>query len=181
MERYRFHDDGAVFFTTFAVVDWLPVFLSEEACSIVVESLNYCHREKRLRTNAFVAMPTHMHGIFFDADFDARHLEKTLTDFRKFTGRRLADYCQGHMPACFADALRQAAGDDRERRFWQPTRHPEQLETEAFWRVKFDYLHENPCRKGLVRRAEHWRFSSASYWLAEGTLESEVILSAIEW
>jgi len=181
MERYRFHDDGAVLFTTFAVVDWLPVFVSEDACKIVADSLNFCHRAKCLRANAYVIMPTHMHGIFFDADFDVTRLEKTLTDFRKFTGRRLADYCQGHMPACFADALRQAAGDDRERRFWQPTRHPEQLETEAFWRAKFDYLHENPCRKGLVRRVDHWRFSSAAFWRSDGNECAEVVLSGIAW
>ena len=47
--------------------------------------------------------------------------------------------------------------------------------------MKFDYLHENPCRKGLVSRAEHWRFSSAAAWLSEGKSNEEVILSAIEW
>jgi len=181
MERYRFHSDGAVFFTTFAVVEWLPVFVSEDACKIVVDSLNFCRRSKGLRTNAYVIMPTHMHAIFFDAAFDAKRLEKTLVDLRKFTGRELADFCQRCMPACFTEALRRAAGDDRERRLWQPTKHPEQLETEAFWRVKFDYLHENPCRKGMVRCAEHWKFSSAGYWLSDGRVPSEVVLSAIEW
>ena len=88
MERYRFHSDGAVFFTTFAVVQWLPVFVSEDACKIVVDSLNFCHRSKGLRTNAYVIMPTHMHAIFFDAAFDAKRLEKTLVDLRKFTGRQ---------------------------------------------------------------------------------------------
>jgi len=55
------------------------------------------------------------------------------------------------------------------------------LENESFWRVKFDYLHENPCRKGLVSRAEDWRFSAAAAWLSEGGSNEEVILSAIEW
>ena len=31
-------------------------------------------------------------------------------------------------------------------------------ETEPFWRAKFDYLHANPVRKGLVQLPEHWRF-----------------------
>jgi len=181
MERYRFHSDGAVFFVTFAVVEWLPVFVSERACKIVTASLNFCHCQKGLRTNAYVIMPTHLHAIFFDKDFDAGRLENTLIDFRKFTGRQLVEYCQRQMPACFTDTLRQAAGEDREHRFWQPTRHPEQLEGESFWRVKFDYLHENPCRKGLVSRAEHWRFSSAAAWLSEGRSAAEMILSAIEW
>jgi putative transposase len=58
MERYRFHPDGAVFYVTFTVVEWLPIFVSQAACKIVVDSLNYCHRHKGLRTNAFVIMPT---------------------------------------------------------------------------------------------------------------------------
>ena len=31
MERYRFYSDGTLYFVTFSVVDWLPVFVSEKA------------------------------------------------------------------------------------------------------------------------------------------------------
>src|SRR5262249_23576836 len=150
MERYRFHADGSLFYVTFAVVDWLPVFVSEATCKIIADSLNYCHRHKGLRTNAYVIMPTHLHGIFFHESFQAAALEKVLTDFRKFTGRELANYCSAHLPPAFTEVLRSRAGEDRERRFWQPTRHPVQIETEGFWQAKLDYLHANPCRKGLV-------------------------------
>jgi hypothetical protein len=85
------------------------------------------------------------------------------------------------MPASFSRLFREKSGADRERRFWQDGMHPEQIETEPFWQTKFDYLHENPCRKGLVLRPEHWRFSSAGYWLSDGRTESEVPLSAVEW
>ncbi|MFT3878492.1 MAG: hypothetical protein QM703_02395 [Gemmatales bacterium] len=210
MERYRFHADGALFYVTFSVVDWLPIFVSEAACKIVTESLNFCHQQKGLRINAYVIMPTHMHAIVFHADAvvgsgdlrsggaagsgdprraqgdtclaqAAKSLEQVVTDFRKFTGRRLADFCSKHMPACFPEILKERAGDDRERRLWQPTRHPVQIETENFWQVKIDYLHHNPLRKGLVREAEHWRFSSASYWASGGKIENDVILSLVQW
>jgi hypothetical protein len=59
MERYRFHSEGVVYFVTFSVVEWLPVFVSERAFKIVTESLNFCHRKKGLRINAYVIMPTH--------------------------------------------------------------------------------------------------------------------------
>ncbi|HEV3238027.1 MAG TPA: hypothetical protein VGZ25_13645 [Gemmataceae bacterium] len=98
MERYRFHNDGALFYVTFTVVDWLPIFVSEAACKIVLESLNFCHRQKGLRINAYVIMPTHFHGIVYHESFQAKPLENTLTDFRKFTGRRLADYADQHCP-----------------------------------------------------------------------------------
>jgi hypothetical protein len=44
-----------------------------------------------------------------------------VTDFRKFTGRRLADFSAQHMPACFQSVLAERAGDERERRLWQPS------------------------------------------------------------
>jgi hypothetical protein len=98
-------------------------------------------------------MPTHFHAILFDERFDTKRLQASVADFRKFTGRNLIDRCRKHMPACFLDVFREAAGADRDHRFWQPTRHPEAIETERFWQQKFDYLHENPSRKGLVLRA----------------------------
>jgi hypothetical protein len=39
MEGYRFHSDGALFYVTFTIVNWLPVLVSEAACKIVTESL----------------------------------------------------------------------------------------------------------------------------------------------
>ncbi|MFI5460057.1 MAG: hypothetical protein ACHRXM_31955 [Isosphaerales bacterium] len=85
------------------------------------------------------------------------------------------------MPRCFDEVFVASFGGDRERRFWQATLPPETIETEAFYLQKLDYLHDNPRRKGLVTRAEHWRFSSASYWLSEGKVENDVILSQVEW
>ncbi|MGI9456598.1 MAG: hypothetical protein ACR2NU_08555 [Aeoliella sp.] len=126
-------------------------------------------------------MPTHFHAILFHESFDATALEAVVTDFRKFTGRQLCDFCDKRMPRCFGETFRSSAGDDRQRRYWQPTRHPVHIESESFYQTKVDYLHENPCRKGLVVRAGDWRFSSAKYWLSDGQLETEVPLNALEW
>ena len=81
MERYRIQSEAAVYFVTYSVVDWLPVFVSESACRIVTESLTFCHREKGLRVNAYVIMPTHLHAIFFDKDFDCQRLANIARRF----------------------------------------------------------------------------------------------------
>jgi REP-associated tyrosine transposase len=181
MERYRIHPEAAVYYLTYSIVDWLPVFVSETTCKIVTDSLTFCHRAKHLRINAFVIMPTHLHLIAFDADLDSKRLEGTLADFRKFTGRQLSDYCTRHGSKCFIETLREQAIADRERRFWQPSRHPEAIQEERFWQQKFDYLHDNPCRKGLVRRPDHWRFSSAAWYLSDGAQPVDVPLTPIRW
>jgi hypothetical protein len=124
-------------------------------------------------------MPTHFHAVLFDRDFDSDRLKHTLDDFRKFTGRQLLDYSLQHLPKSFAGEFRKRAGKDRERRFWQSTRHAVGIFSESFWRQKVNYIHNNPCRKGLVRYPEDWRFSSAAYW-ARGQ-ENEVQLFHIGW
>jgi hypothetical protein len=57
-----------------------------------------------------------------------------------------------------------------------------QIETESFWQAKIDYLHANPCRKGLVVQPEYWRFPSASHWLCRSHGQAnDVILTPIMW
>ncbi len=181
METLRFCDDAALYFLTFSVVEWLPVFVAEEPCLIVTESLNFCHREKGLRTNAFVIMPTHMHLIAADAGFDVERLRRTLAEMRRHIAKQLISYCEQHMPAAFGQVLHSTRRSDREKQFWQQSRHPEAIWSRAFWQTKIDYLHDNPRRKGLVWDPTNWRFSSAAYWVLDPPGRSDVVLTAVEW
>jgi putative transposase len=155
LETLRIYENIAVYFLTFSIIDWLPVFISEEPCLIMADSLNFCHREEGLRVNAFVFMPTHLHLIATDVEFDAGRLQQTITDLRKYTGKRLADYCELRIPAVFGRTLRDTQRVDRARQFWQLSRHPEAIQSRPFWQTKVNYLHDNPRRKELVRDATH--------------------------
>ena len=46
--------------------------------------------------------------------------------------------------------------------FWQKTNMPESISNEEFYREKANYIEQNPVRKGYVRSAEHWVYSSAN-------------------
>jgi REP element-mobilizing transposase RayT len=179
MERYRITKNVALYYITFTVVEWLPVFINETACKIITDSFNYCIQNKFLGVNAYVIMPTHLHALLFDRMFNSDRLKHTLDDMRKFTGRQLVEHAALHLPKIYIDVLQENAGKDRQHRFWQPTQHPVGILTETVWRQKMDYLHYNPCRKGLVRCPEEWRFSSAQYWL-KGT-EVDVQVSEVGW
>lgn len=48
MERYHITDDAHVYFVTYSIIDWLPVFVSDSTYRIVTDSLSYCHRQKKL-------------------------------------------------------------------------------------------------------------------------------------
>jgi REP element-mobilizing transposase RayT len=143
----------------------MPVFIDETACKNITDSLNFSIQNRHLGVNAYVIMPNHMHAIVFDKDFDHKRLKHTLDDLRKFTGRKMLDHADSHLPGPFGRTFREHAREDRQRKFWQPTIHAEGIYSEKFYRQKFNYIHRNPVRKGLVRTAEAWRFSSASYWM----------------
>jgi REP element-mobilizing transposase RayT len=179
MEKYRLIEGIGVYFVTFTVVEWLPVFTDEPPCKIITDSLNFCIEKKHLRVTAYVIMSNHFHATLFDKDFDNERLKQTLDDMRKFTGRQLADYCGRKLSPVITEAFRDHAGKDRQRRFWQPTQHPVGLFSEKVFEQKVNYIHWNPCRKGLVRQPGDWRFSSAGFWLKG--LKNDVELSGVWW
>ncbi|MBE7529806.1 MAG: hypothetical protein HND44_19375 [Chloroflexi bacterium] len=123
METYQIQEGAVFYYLTFTVIEWLPVFVAEEPCQILTDSLNQCHHHKSLRVNAFVLMPTHAHVMLFDADFDNERLRHTIRDIRQFTGRQLADYSEKHLPAAFAQVMQGTARTDRARQFWQQSKH----------------------------------------------------------
>ena len=181
MEVAKIQEGAALYYLTFTVVHWLPVFVAKEPCLIITDSLNYCHDHKSLRINAFVIMPTHIHIIVFDADFNNERLRQTINAMRQFTGRQLSNYCHQKAPAVFGQVIGSLQRQDRANQFWQQSKHPVAIWSQPFWQTKIDYLHDNPRRKGLVHEATAWRFSSARYWLSDANDDSDVKLSGVAW
>jgi hypothetical protein len=44
--RYRVNEPHAAYFITCTIVAWLPVFTSASRCDILVESFQYCRKNK---------------------------------------------------------------------------------------------------------------------------------------
>jgi REP element-mobilizing transposase RayT len=178
MDRYCFVEGVYVYFVTFTIIDWLPIFISPEPIKTIVDSLKYCVSEKGLRINAYVVMPNHIHLIVFDANLNNENLYQTLTSFRKFTGHKLAQFIDMNLARSISSAIRNISLEDRERRIWQSGWHAEAITSETFWKQKIDYIHMNPVKKCLVREPEYWQYSSAGFWLTgkEGELPVSHIL-----
>ena len=174
MDSYQFIDGVYVYFVTFTIVDWLPVFINPEPIDILINSLRYCISEKSLRVHAYVIMPNHLHLIVSDQDFDNDRLHKALTEFRKFTGSNLANYIDNHLTDSLSAIIRNTASNDRSRQVWQPGWHAEALESEKFLAQKTNYIHDNPVRKGFVHSAQDWLHSSASCWMTGENAEIPV-------
>ena len=61
-------------------------------------------------------------------------------------------------------------GDDTERLFWQSGGGYDRNITEPKTLMQvIEYIHLNPVRRGLVERADQWKWSSAAWFLGTGT------------
>jgi len=182
MDSFKFIEGVYLYFVTFTVVDWLPIFINREPINIITDNLNFCINERSLRVYAYVIMPNHLHMVVFDAKFDNAHLQMTLAEFRKFTGHKLADYVDNNLATSLSRVIRNNSLNDRRRLVWIPGWHAEALASEAFLNQKVEYIHQNPVRKGFVDVPEAWRYSSAAYWVSgqEGEIPISTLIEETE-
>ena len=80
---YKIRDQTGVHFVTCAVVQWIDISTRSTYVEIVVDSLNFCAKEKGLLVHAWVLMPNHLHLIV--SAKDGQVLSDILRDFKKFT------------------------------------------------------------------------------------------------
>ena len=154
MQRYKFVDGSLVpHFITWTLTEWLPIFVADEYCRIIIDSLDHCRREKGLLVHGYVIMPTHAHGIVAAKRDDAlvgilrdarRHTAKEIVRLLKERDRKLFEWV-------FRDAARKDGRSEGEHKVWTDGMHPEVLESAEFATQKFEYIHNNRFARGWLR------------------------------
>ena len=122
---------------------------------ILLDSLQYCQKEKGLRIHAWCLMSNHVH-LMISTKF-GRHPSDALRDLKKFTSKKIiaaiADKEQpesrrGWMLWLFKQAG-EANSKNKEYQFWQQENHPIELIINKFIDQKIDrggvplYTHES--------------------------------------
>lgn len=158
--NYRHYPDGRyLYFITSTIIHWIPLFLSHRYFTILIDAFIYCRQNKGLLLHAYVLMPNHFHIIASSESRTA--LPGILRDLKRYTSREVTRCLEEDGCRFQLRLLEQTAGRSNDYRVWQEGYHPEAIFTQRFFRQKLDYLHDNPVRKGYVRSAEEWLYSSA--------------------
>jgi len=163
---YKIRDQSALHFITCTVVQWADVFTRPVFAEIVIDSLNYCIKEKGLLVYAWVLMPNHFHAIV--ASNEGVHLSDILRDFKKFTAGKIlkeleqtsAESRKSWLLWLFKSAGTANSKNDKYQ-FWQQDNHPVELSDATMLQQRLDYLHQNPVRAGLVWEPWEYKYSSA--------------------
>jgi REP element-mobilizing transposase RayT len=173
---YQIRNPQARHFLTLTVCGWIDLFTRKEYKDILVESFNYCIKEKGLELNAYVIMSNHVHLIARATKQDT--LSDIVRDFKKFTHRSMMKIIESDKESRRLWMLHQfkfyASRHSRNENYqiWTNDNHPEECFTEDFTLTKLNYIHRNPVRAGIVANAEDYIYSSAAnYALRKGIID----------
>jgi len=172
---YKFANPEGIYFITFATVCWIDVFTRRVYKDILIESLQYCQKEKGLRLFGYVIMSNHVHLIAMAND--GYNLSDIIRDFKKFTSKQIIKTINNNrqesrkewMLGIFRKAGKQNS-NNKEFQFWQQDNHPIELYTNAVIDQKMDYIHNNPVVEGSVSRPEDYLYSSARNYAGLDTM-----------
>lgn len=172
---YQIKDQSAAYYLTFQVVFWIDLFTYERYRDIVIESLKFCQQNKGLEIFAWVIMSNHVHLL---ARNNENNMSGTIRDFKKYTSKafiEIISLSDESRKEWMLRLFKHAAGRQNKAgifQVWTHENHAIEVFGNTFIQSKVDYIHNNPIRAGIVRRAEDYKYSSAcSYADQEGLLE----------
>ena len=167
-EGYIIRDQSKPHFITATVVDWVDVFSRKSYKDCLVESLEYCINNKGMILYGYVIMTNHIHLVIESND---DKLSDLIRDFKKFTAKTILNKIETE-PESRADWMLKrfefackSHSKNEKYQFWQYGSHPEEIYSEKFFWSKLDYIHLNPVRAGIVSKASHYIYSSASNYV----------------
>jgi len=140
--RYKFVEPDGIYFVTATIVEWIPVFITREACEIVTDSLTYCRQEKGLRLYSYVIMENHLHLVAQAGD-----LGRVIQAFKRHTARELLRYAERTKRNWLLNQFefyKKRYKEESKHQVWQEGVHPQHLTTDKMLWQKVDYIHDNP-------------------------------------
>ena len=65
--KYKFVEKDGAYLISFATVYWIDVFTRVNYFDTIIESLDYCRKNKGMEIYGYAIMPSHIHLIFRSA------------------------------------------------------------------------------------------------------------------
>ena len=180
--RYKIIDQNGLNFLTFTIMEWIDLFSRKVYKDIIIDSLAFCQKNKRLNVHAYVIMSSHIHVIFSTEASDG--LSSIIQNFKSFTARQILKYIKDKKKSesrkewlldHFAFNARKNKTHSQYQ-IWQRDNHPVMLYSPKVIRQKLLYIHNNPVEEKIVREQEAYLYSSASnYSKNEGILKVQLL------
>lgn len=149
---------------TFSCFQRLCLLSQDKTCRWFVDAMERARRELHLFLWAYVIMPEHVHVIVCpqEAEYEVRLIRTAL---KAPVHLKALPHLRRHAPAVWAKLRDEQPNGDVHYRFWQRGGGYDRNITEpATLIAMIEYIHQNPVRRGLVRLATDWVWSSARFY-----------------
>ncbi len=154
--RARLHISGSgLHFVTTTITDWIPVFAKATLARQVLHQFGEACKRYETSIVAYVLMPSHLHALVGSKQNE--RLSQLIRSFKTLSSKLVKD--------TGSESLIRRLSESGKYALWQPRFDELTIYSEKQFRVKFEYIHNNPVKEGLVQNAVDYPFSSASTWL----------------
>jgi REP element-mobilizing transposase RayT len=144
-------------FFTATNLEWKKLLQPDKYKDVIIDSMKFLVKDKRVIIYGFVIMPNHIHIIWhLRAGKIREHVQR---DFLKHTAQTIKDDMIINDPGGLKAYLVNAK--DRKYQFWERNALSVEIWSEKVLVQKLKYIHENPVRAGLCNYPEDYKYSSA--------------------
>lgn len=170
-EKYKFYDKEDLYFVTFTVVDWIDVFTKNIYREVLLDSWQYCMKEKGLVVHAWCIMTNHVHMIISSRGDELSTIMRDMKSHTSTTLRKLITESREESRKEWMLHMMNMKGEhnsnNKNFQFWQQHNHPILLDSNYLMEQKLDYIHHNPVKAGFVEKPEDYLYSSARDYCGE--------------
>ncbi len=84
--KYKFSDQDKLYFISFAVINWIDVFIRKEYKDILIDSFKHCIEKKGLEVYGWCIMTSHVHMLIGTNQDKMEHI---IRDLKRHTSEKL--------------------------------------------------------------------------------------------
>jgi putative transposase len=154
---HRFYGAGELHFITCSCYRRMPLFRFARSRDRFLWVLEQTRRRYRFVVVGYVVMPEHIHLLLSEPEVGTpstvMQVVKQRTARALLPAGKRSDPRQRELFEVFEHAS-----------FWQTRFYDFNVRTEKKRIEKLRYMHENPVKRGLVSKAEDWRWSSYRFY-----------------
>jgi len=150
-------ENGMEFFTA-TCLNWQSLLADDLHKDIIVNSMDFLVKEKRVWVYGFVIMPNHIHLLWCKQE---AWVEKNIQlMFMRYTAQHIKFAMQKVNHPELPNYL--STQGDREYQFWERRPHIATMYNREVAEQKLDYIHNNPVKANLCTFPEDYKYSSAA-------------------
>jgi putative transposase len=163
----HYHDPGDLHELTFSCYHRLPLLTNDSWRERLARCIDEASQQTGVELAAFVFMPEHVHLLVVPTTSTP-----AIDQYLAMVKQPFSKSMKEHLLEINSRLINRLTVQERPGktcfRFWQEgPGYDRNMATPTVIQAAIDYIHQNPVRRGLVKRSIDWKWSSARWYLLD--------------